>query len=291
MTTPTNSGTIDLSQGKTYYETYGEEGEWVVCLHGITLWSFCYHNVVPSIASKGYRVLLFDFYGRGQSDAPVVIYNLDLFVSQTKEIMDHFKIQSADLIGFSMGGAVASTLTINYPDLVKKLILIAPAVVPVDVPFLAKVMTVPYLGRGLFNLLGKKAMLQKLRTEKLKDDFAHPDLVPEVIESTVKKLEWLLNERPGFFHAFHSTLYYVPLAQGMLQELPKISPKIKVYILWGDMDAMIPVDRGLALMDIFPNAKFERIAECGHSCVLEKPEETTHHLINFLQDTDLQSKL
>lgn len=40
-----------------YYEVYGEEGEWVVCLHGITFWSFCFHKVVPSIVAKGYFIL------------------------------------------------------------------------------------------------------------------------------------------------------------------------------------------------------------------------------------------
>lgn len=69
-------------------------------------------------------------------------------------------------------------------------------------------MTVPYLGRGLFNLLGKQAMLQKLRNERLKDDFAHPELVPEIIEDTVQKLEWLLAEKHGFYHAFHSTVSF-----------------------------------------------------------------------------------
>lgn len=285
---PITSGKVLLTQGQTYYETYGEKGEWVVCLHGITFWSFSFHAVVPKIVENGYRVLLFDFFGRGNSDAPSIVYNLDLYISQTKQLLDHLKIseEKFNLIGFSMGGCVAGGFALAYPHLLSKLIFIAPAVVPIELPFVARLITVPYIGRGIFNMMGKSAMLQKLRTERLRDDFAYPEKVPEVIDQSVKRVEWIIEEKEGFLHAFHSTLYNMPLGQSMLDKLSAIAPHINVYILWGDMDKIVPVAGAPLLQNIFNGSKCEIIKECGHSCLLEKPEECAQHIVAFLNDKE-----
>jgi len=139
-------------------------------------------------------------------------------------------------------------------------------------------------------MLGKQGMLQKLRKERLSDDFAFPEKIPEVIEQSVKRVEWLIEEKAGFLHAFHSTIYNVPLGHGILQDLATLPHTIKVYILWGELDKVIPLESSLHLLGVFPTAKFETIKECGHSCLLEKPEEVSEHLLTFLVD-DLHSKL
>jgi hypothetical protein len=106
---------VKLTHGETYYEFHGpEDGELVVCLHGITFWSFCFHKIIPYLTSASalsssptspstpssstartgantprYRFLIFDFFGRGNSDAPRVVYNLDLYVQQQQNYWMH----------------------------------------------------------------------------------------------------------------------------------------------------------------------------------------------------------
>jgi len=280
---------IQLSKGQTYYEVYGDDGDWIVFLHGITIYSFGFHDVVQPIIKKGYRVLLFDFYGRGESDAPDVNYDMNLFVGQAKELMDALQIGKAHIVGFSMGGAVAVEFIGRHSQMVDKLILVAPAAVPANLPLAAKVITMPYLGWTLYAMLGKKMMLQKLRTDRLSDDFFDGEKSREVIDKTVARLEWLINEKEGFLRAFHSTLCHMPVGPGMIHELHKVNDVIKttnsrVYLIWGEHDRIIPFHNSSVLLDIIPTAQLEVIKEAGHSCAMEKPAETAAALIGFFED-------
>lgn len=50
---------VDLSKGTTYYEIHGDSGPWIVCLHGISWWSFIWKDITALLKDKGYRVLIF----------------------------------------------------------------------------------------------------------------------------------------------------------------------------------------------------------------------------------------
>lgn len=61
-----------------------------------------YKNVAPALASKGYRVLLYDLYGRGYSDAPQVTYDTALYATQLALLMQHVRWEKANIVGVSM---------------------------------------------------------------------------------------------------------------------------------------------------------------------------------------------
>lgn len=61
-----------LSQGDTHYTWIGPlRGPVAVCIHGMTTPSFVWHGLAKGLAAWGYRVLIYDLYGRGYSDRPV----------------------------------------------------------------------------------------------------------------------------------------------------------------------------------------------------------------------------
>ena len=67
--------------GKTYYEIVGPvDGVPLVFIHGITGTSACYPEFILELASKGYKVLIFDLFGRGFSSAPGTRYDDKLFI-------------------------------------------------------------------------------------------------------------------------------------------------------------------------------------------------------------------
>merc|ERR1712232_994919 len=94
----------------------------------------------------GYRVLCFDMYGHGLSNAPKVglwcccrrglpcgrrrgRYDLDFFVEQTADLIEHLGLanEPLNLVGFSLGGAVAVAFTKRYPDRVRRIAAMSPA--------------------------------------------------------------------------------------------------------------------------------------------------------------------
>lgn len=74
--------------------------------------------------------LRFDFYGSGDSDGEFHDMTFDTEIDDAKAIIEYgisLKIEKLILLGFSMGGAIASLVAKDYPNIISKLILIAPA--------------------------------------------------------------------------------------------------------------------------------------------------------------------
>ncbi|MCC2927981.1 2-succinyl-6-hydroxy-2,4-cyclohexadiene-1-carboxylate synthase [Bacillus sp. FSL K6-1005] len=95
----------------------------VVCLHGFTgskeSWAFL-DQLLPNS-----RVIKIDCLGHGESDAPLngKRYSTSRQVSDLAEIFDHLKLHKVKLIGYSMGGRLAYSFAVTYPERISALVL------------------------------------------------------------------------------------------------------------------------------------------------------------------------
>lgn len=105
------------------YETYGE-GEPLVLISGLggdsTFWSLS----LECLASE-FRVIVFDTRGIGKTEAPKEPYSMELMADDLAALLDTLQISTTNLLGFSMGGNIALTFALKYPNRVSKLILAA----------------------------------------------------------------------------------------------------------------------------------------------------------------------
>ena len=116
------------------YEWGPEEGRKVLLLHGISTPSIAFAGMAKSLVEKGCRVMLFDLFGRGYSDAPdPSLYRQDigLWTSQILLVLSSSKLawtgsDRFTMVGYSMGGGISATFTSYFPELVESLVLIAP---------------------------------------------------------------------------------------------------------------------------------------------------------------------
>jgi len=69
-----------------------------------------------------HRVLRYDTRGHGNSQATDGEYSLDLLVSDLAGLMESLDIDSADVLGLSLGGMTGLGLALDYPDKVNRLI-------------------------------------------------------------------------------------------------------------------------------------------------------------------------
>jgi len=97
-------------------------GETIVLLHGKNFNGFYWKDVISFLSGQGYRVVVPDQVGWGQSDKPNIHYSFHLLASNTKNLLDTLKIQKAHVVGHSMGGMLATRLALMYPQTVSKLI-------------------------------------------------------------------------------------------------------------------------------------------------------------------------
>ncbi|KAJ7644911.1 Alpha/Beta hydrolase protein [Roridomyces roridus] len=79
------------------------------------------YKIVPILVTTGFRVLLYDLYGRGYSDAPKdTPYDAKLYVTQLALLLQHVRWESTAVVGFSMGGAIAAAFVSAFPNLVDR---------------------------------------------------------------------------------------------------------------------------------------------------------------------------
>ncbi|KAF2964391.1 hypothetical protein GQX73_g9186 [Xylaria multiplex] len=114
------------------YEWGPEDGERVLFVHGISTPVVALGDLGHEMVARGYRVMMFDLFGRGYSDAPNDLsYDTRLFVTQFLLVLASSRIPWATvpgfhLVGYSLGGGLSVAFTRYFPHLVRSLSLIAP---------------------------------------------------------------------------------------------------------------------------------------------------------------------
>ena len=121
---PSNSGYAPVNGINVYYEVYGE-GRPVVLLHGAfyTI-DMNWGQLIPELA-KTRKVIAIEFQGHGHTPLSDRKLAFPTLASDVKGVMDYLKIDSADVVGYSMGGSVAYEFAIQYPTRLRKLVIIS----------------------------------------------------------------------------------------------------------------------------------------------------------------------
>ena len=101
-------------------------GRTVVLLHGRNFPSSYWADVIKMLSEAGYRVVVPDQVGFGKSSKPVGELHFDNLARNTIALLDHLKIDKADIVAHSLGGMLGVRIARAYPDRVAHLVLTAP---------------------------------------------------------------------------------------------------------------------------------------------------------------------
>jgi 3-oxoadipate enol-lactonase len=99
------------------------QGSPLLLLHGLGGSHEMWLPVVPALA-QSQRVIAGDHRGHGRSAKPGGPYTIALFVQDWLGVMDALGVDRADLLGLSMGGAVAMRMAVEHPERVRSLVLV-----------------------------------------------------------------------------------------------------------------------------------------------------------------------
>jgi pimeloyl-ACP methyl ester carboxylesterase len=97
-------------------------GRSVLLLHGKNFNGYYWKDVIAFLKDEGYRVIVPDQVGWGQSDKPNIHYSFNLLASNTKKLLDTIGVTKVNVVAHSMGGMLATRFAVLYPELVDKLI-------------------------------------------------------------------------------------------------------------------------------------------------------------------------
>ena len=265
---------IKLPLGYTHYQLEGQkDGNPVVLIHGFSIPFYIWEPAFNALADAEIHVLRYDLFGRGFSDRPNLVYDLDLFVSQLFTLIECLGLEfPVDLVGLSMGGPISITFCDRYPHLVGKLCLIDPAGISMTSTTVGRLFLRPWIGECLFSLFGNRILLSELTR-----DLADPDNYPAYVEMAKVQMKF-----KGYKRALLSTL-----RNDALSDLSALYQKVgqqdrESLLIWGAEDILIPIKLSEIIREAIPRIKFERIEGAGHIPHYEKPDVVNPILIDFL---------
>lgn len=116
---------IQIQNRKVHYiEMNKEAADTIIMVHGLfSNLSVYYFHIGPRL-SKHFHVVMFDLRSHGMSEWKENGYTLQSMSNDIIELADSLNIKKFDLFGYSFGGLVCLNTSINYPDRVKKIVLL-----------------------------------------------------------------------------------------------------------------------------------------------------------------------
>lgn len=98
----------------------------LLLIHGLGSNAKGWLKNIPALAAKQ-RVIAVDLPGYGRSDKGYYDYSMEFYAQVLAEFLAELNVGKAVFIGHSMGGQIALTTALDYPESVEKLVLISPA--------------------------------------------------------------------------------------------------------------------------------------------------------------------
>ena len=251
-------------------------GEPVVCVHGLGGTKASFLPTVAALADT-YRVIAFDLPGFGESDKPIAAaYNAPYFANAVTGLMDELGIDSAHVVGNSLGGRVGIELGLLHPERVRELVLLSPALawlrdrpwkwlLQLPLPRLGLIQPTP---RFIAEPIVRRIVPGGDRGWAAAgvDEFLRCYLTPRGRTAFYEAARNIYLDEPNGDDGFWTRL-------GALES--------DTMFVWGREDTLVPIAFMKHVERTLPRARHVEL-DCGHVPQLERPIETHAAVREFL---------
>ncbi len=254
---------ITVRDIEIYYEIHGR-GDPLLLIHGLGSSCRDWELQVPRF-SRDFQVITVDLRGHGRSSKPPGPYSIPMFGEDTARVLESLQLSPAHVVGISLGGMVAFQLALDFPGLIKKLVIVnsVPELVPRRIGDLLS-----YWQRLIIiRLMGMEKMGQVL-AERF---FTDPDQEP-LKEIFVRR--WSENHKPSYRAALKAAYGW-----SVRERLGEIQAPTLVL---GADDDYFPTPEKEAYAALIPHAELMVIKDSRHALTAEKPAVFNQIVLDFL---------
>jgi pimeloyl-ACP methyl ester carboxylesterase len=241
----------------------------LVLLHGFACSIRWWDGVVPSLARE-HHVIRFDLLGHGGSEKPRDGYGMEEQARRVADALDRLGVRKADVVGHSMGGAVATALVQTRRSLVDYLTIIdtGPEQGDGQLPFTARLGFVPVLGEAIRRVVPDSAV-----REGLESAFADGFEVPDQFVEDFRDMTY------SSYDKSHAASDDYGEGGGLPERLA--DDGVPLLVLFGREDDIVDVDSAQKYRKV-PGARIVVIDDAGHSPHVERPGATAHLISDFV---------
>jgi pimeloyl-ACP methyl ester carboxylesterase len=227
-----------------------------------------WNRALPEI-SKRYRAIVFDNRGVGRSDVPRGPYRIAGMARDAAAVMDAAGVESAHVMGASMGGMIAQELALRNPHRVKSLLLGCTSCGG----FRAR----PPNLRRIPIFRNWRGMNHEQRARAVVPMLYGPATPREIIEED-------LQIRLSRYPTMRGTLYQAAAIPfwSSYRRLKRL--RMPVLVMHGEKDRVLPPMNGRRLASRIPGAKLVMIPNAGHMLLSDAPDLAMGTILKFLEE-------
>lgn len=241
--------------GRVRYWIVGpEDGKKVVLIHGLSAPSIIWKDVQAELVENGYRVLMYDIYGRGYSEAPRLTIDPNLCITQLALLLQYVRWDAADIVGFSMGGAIAASFASMFPYLVYRHV----------------------------TFLSAAGLIEPSKEPNVPSKESQPDAAQLALHLSELQSQYL----PGFNDVIESSRKdgLISGVNWAYKRLGKHNDK-RYLIVHGTQDNVVPYSEAFKIQKLIPQARLVPIEGASHFVTMEEgsKQKFIATLLEFLQ--------
>ena len=280
---PDSGSWVNLSRGNIYFQWHTPEVSeplkgTIVLVHGFSTPSFVWGGLLDNFLNNGYKVLVYDHYGRGYSERPNIQYDKELYLETLRELIVSQDIQeSVHLVGYSMGGPIVGLYADQYPESTKSTTLIAPAGFSTSIPNMKSWTTMPIIGDWFWRVFSDRlyGIGNMSETQSSSDPLSINE--NQFLPLFQKQLQFR-----GFNESLLSTIRHFNLFDVREMYLSLSNKKIPMLALWGKKDGVVPYTGSKEFKSIFPEGNFISLEEGTHDITYRQPTIVGQEIIKFI---------
>jgi 3-oxoadipate enol-lactonase len=231
----------------------------LLLLHGIGSNSRSFRHQLADLSDR-FTTIAWDAPGYGRSDDPAAPFTMADLADRAVGLLDDLTIDTAHVLGVSMGGVVAQLMYHRHPDRVSSLILCDTT---------ASASTRAQQRLEALDRLGSRGMAEQRA----------PQLVgPNAPQTLIAELTDIMAEvRPAGYRA-------AAIALGTTDLTARLSSlRVPTLVIHGEHDGVVPLPVGRSLADAIPGASFVLIPDAGHVSNQDQPAAFNAAVRKFLQ--------
>jgi pimeloyl-ACP methyl ester carboxylesterase len=271
-----------VNETELWYLVEGS-GEPLMLFPGLGLDHTYYRLGAPLLKDK-FKIVSIDPRGVGQSrkDPPAkVTYTPELWADDFAALARYLEFDKVNVLGSSLGGAMAMAFAEKYPELTKALIVVGgfselDRALETNFRLRKKIIAKLGMGEEIADLMGLSTMTR---------EFMATEAGFEVMRANQANVS---NNSPQFYTAFlDSILWWGRRLPGQESE-PLFTARLKnikcpTLVIAGDNDYFIPTFFSKIIADHIPGAEYREVKSGGHIPFIEKPQDTAALVTTFLR--------
>jgi 3-oxoadipate enol-lactonase len=258
---------------RIHYEVTGKSGATpVLMIQGLGASKNAWNLQRIAMATR-FRIISFDNRGAGRSDKPTEPFTLEQMADDALAVLDAAGIETAHVVGASMGGVISQIVAVKYPHRVRSLTLVC------------------------------TACRHHPRRQELLQAWAKTAADKGMIEVGKEAAQWVMSPRsfrrlvPAFTwmgplaalrprHSFVSQIDAIlNTREDLVDQLSTITAPTMVIV--GNQDILTPRGDSEEIAERIPNAELVVISGAAHGLMMEHSSTFNRILIEFLQRTEL----